>query len=76
MTLVSVRSSMQPDHDAGVPLAHAVAPAQVLDHLVASRRLQNFFASTSCSMVWSSASSATSHFSRWFSSGNCFNCRS
>ena len=49
---------------------HSVASTQLLDHLTASRRLQNFFASTSCSMVLSSVSSATSRFSRWFSSCN------
>ena len=64
MALVSVRSSLQPDEDAGAPLAYPVAPAQVLNHLAASRRLQNFFASTSCSIVLSSVRSATSRLSR------------
>ena len=64
MALVSVRSSLQPDDNAGAPLTHPVAPAQVLNYLAASRRLQNFFASTSCSIVLSRLKSATSRFSR------------
>ena len=64
MALVSVPSSLQSDDTAGAPLAYPVAPAQVLNHLAASRRLQNFFANTSCSIVLSSVSSATSRFSR------------
>ena len=64
MALVSVPSSLQPDDAAGAPLAYPVAPAQVLNHLAASRRLQNFFANTSGSIVLSSVSSATSRLSR------------
>ena len=64
MALVSVRSSLQPDDAAGAPLTHPVAPAQVLNHRAASRRPQNLFASTSCSIVLSSVRSATSRLSR------------
>ena len=57
------------------PLADPVAPTQVSHHLAASRGLQNFFASTSCSMTLSNVRSATNRFSRWFSSCNCFSWR-
>ena len=38
------------DYEAGAPLADPVASTQVLNHLAASRRLQDVFASTSCSL--------------------------
>ena len=59
---VSIRPSVQLRHPTGAPLAHPVASAQVLDYLAAARRLQNFFASTSCSIVLSSGSSARTGF--------------
>src|SRR6185436_13114548 len=50
------------------PLAHLVAPHQVVHHLPLLDGLQNFFETTSCSMALSSDRSATSRFSFTFSS--------
>ena len=64
MTAIPEGPSIQPSNATGVSLAYLETAAQALDHLAASRRLQNFFASTSCSIVLSSVRSATSRLSR------------
>src|SRR5215469_4147692 len=62
-------------HMAGTPLAHPVGRVQILHHRAAPRRRHHFFESTSCSIVLSSVSSATSRFSRAFSSCSCLHWR-
>ena len=57
------------------PLAHLVAPHQVVHHLPLLDGLQNFFETTSCSMALSSDRSATSRFSFTFSSRSCLSSR-
>src|SRR5512146_1669082 len=58
-----------------MPLAHPVGLVQILHDRAALRGLHNFFDSASCSIVLSSVSSATSRFSRPFSSCSCLSCR-
>jgi hypothetical protein len=57
------------------PLPYPVRLVPILHHRAAPRGLHNFFDSTSCNIVLSSVSSATSRFSRPFSSCSCLSCR-
>jgi hypothetical protein len=72
MTLVAICASHHQKNPAGVPLARPIVIAQMIDHRTAPRRLQNFFLSTSCSIVLSRLRSATNCFNRLFSSWSCF----
>jgi hypothetical protein len=52
--------------------AHPPGRPDVIDHLALPGRLHIFRRITSCSISLSSERSATSFFSRWFSSSSCF----
>src|SRR3954468_19765343 len=56
----------------GPPDADLPNPPDVIDHLSLPGRLHIFRRITSCSTSLSSDRSATSFFSRWFSSSSCF----
>src|SRR6185437_7011972 len=58
---------------AGTTYAHPPDRANPIDHLTLPGRLHIFRRMTSCSISLSSDRSATSFFSRWFSSSSCFN---
>src|SRR6185437_9826171 len=73
--LVSVRPDRHCHHSAGSPFADPVPAAQVAHHRAALRGLYQFFRSTPCSLARSSVSSATTFFSRPFSSWSCRSCR-
>jgi hypothetical protein len=65
---ISVGRSRNLQHATSPPLSHTVQPFQMLHHRSTTRRLHHFFESTSCSIILSSVRSATTLFSRWFSS--------
>src|SRR5580658_8200903 len=70
-TLVAMCRSSQGQDTARVPFAHLIVLFQILHYRATTRGLQNFFRNTSCSIVLSSVSSATSCFSFVFSSRSC-----
>src|SRR2546428_13017421 len=73
--LIAEGRDRHPRHPARTPLAHPIAVVPIAHHRAAPRGRHSFFASTSCSITLSNVSSATSRFSRPFSSCSCLNWR-
>ena len=76
MATIAIGASHHPKNPAGMPLTHPITvAASKLTTRTAPRGLQNFFLSTSCSIVLSRRQIGNQLFQRAFSSWSCFICR-
>lgn len=71
----ALRQAMLAGQTASLTLAVAMGLHHIINNLFHERRPGNFFDSTSCNTALSKLSSATSFFSRAFSSASCFSSR-